>query len=151
MSAPARASRTGPISSWASVDRGQRLALLPALTFLIAWFAYTRAYFFLHPRGLTFDPSLFMYLTGKPDPTCGLTRTFAWTWRGDLVQAVRVYPLCPLVFLIAIALVLCLSIAVLGGRRIPVKLPRRTWSMLAAVSLLALAANWTAKLVWLGM
>jgi len=92
-----------------------------------------------------------MYLTGRPDPTCGLTRTFAWTWRGDLAQAVRVYPLGPLVFLIALALVLYLSIAVFAGRRIAVKLPRRTWSTLAAVSLIALAANWTAKLVWLGM
>src|SRR2546425_4723 len=83
---------------WALLDRPERLAQLPALTILIEWFAYTRLYFFLHPRGLTFDPSLFMYLTGKPDPTCGLTRTFAWTWRGDLAQGVRVYPLGPLLF-----------------------------------------------------
>ncbi len=87
-----------PLLSWPLLDRRQRVSQLPALAMLIAWFAYTRLYFFLHPHGLTFDPSLFMYLTGKPDPTCGLTRTFAWTWRGDLGQAVRVYPLGPLAF-----------------------------------------------------
>ena len=125
--------------------------MLPAMAMLVAWFAYTKLYFFLHPLGLTFDPSVFMYLTGKPDPLCGLTRTFAWTWRGDLTQAARVYPLGPLVFLVAIALVGYLAIAVLSGRQLTIVLPRRLWQLLIIVSLVALVANWTAKLIWLGM
>ncbi|HSR25071.1 MAG TPA: DUF2752 domain-containing protein [Candidatus Eisenbacteria bacterium] len=71
-------------------------ALLSALD--VAWLLYTRLYFWLHPRGLTAAPSLFMNLTGRPDPLCGLTRTFAWMWRGDLVNAIVVYPLGPLLF-----------------------------------------------------
>ena len=38
------------------------------------WLAYTRLYFFLQPRHLTFDGG-WMYIFNKPDPTCGLTRT----------------------------------------------------------------------------
>lgn len=140
-----------PLLSWPLLDRRQRVSQLPALAMLIAWFAYTRLYFFLHPRGLTFDPSLFMYLTGKPDPTCGLTRTFAWTWRGDLGQAVRVYPLGPLAFALALAAVAYLVISALTGRQPVLALPRRAWSAAIAVALIALAANWIAKLVWLGM
>lgn len=136
---------------WTLLDRRERLAHLPVLAMLIAWFGYTRLYFFLHPRGLTVDASLFMYLTGKPDPSCGLTRTFAWMWRGDLGQAVRVYPLGPLVFLCAAAMVVYLLVAVVTGRRLKVALPRQLWTTLVAVSLVALAANWTAKLIWLGM
>lgn len=140
-----------PLLSWPLLDRRQRVSQLPALAMLIAWFVYTRLYFFLHPRGLTFDPSLFMYLTGKPDPTCGLTRTFAWTWRGDLGQAVRVYPLGPLAFALALAAVAYLVISALTGRQPVLALPRRAWSAAIAVALIALAANWIAKLVWLGM
>lgn len=140
-----------PLLSWPLLDRRQRVSQLPALAMLIAWFAYTRLYFFLHPHGLTFDPSLFMYLTGKPDPTCGLTRTFAWTWRGDLGQAVRVYPLGPLAFALALAAVAYLVISALTGRQPVLALPRRAWSAAIAVALIALAANWIAKLVWLGM
>lgn len=118
---------------------------------LIAWFSYTRLYFFLHPLGLTFDPSLFMYLTGRPDPSCGLTRTFAWTWRGDLVHAVLVYPLGPLVFLVAGLVTANLAIAVAMSRRVQLILPRRAWHVIIAVSAVAVAMNWAAKLIWLGM
>ncbi len=156
MSGPVVSARGRPVVgrsllAWASLDRHDRVAQLPALGMLAAWFAYTRLYFFLHPRGLTFDPSLFMYLTGKPDPTCGLTRTFAWTWRGDLWQAVRVYPLGPIAFVLAAVLALYLLLAVMTGRRLVIRLPPRTWSALVAMGLVALAANWTAKLIWLGM
>jgi Protein of unknown function (DUF2752) len=140
-----------PVSGWKRLGREERLKLLAALAMLLAWFAYTRLYFFLHPRGLTFDPSLFMYLTGKPDPTCGLTRTFAWTWRGDLAQAARVYPLGPVVFVAAVGLLVYLGVAVLTGRRPVIGLPRRVWRTLLVVSFIAVGANWTAKLIWLGM
>jgi hypothetical protein len=140
-----------PLLGWAVIGRQDRIVQVPPLALLVAWFTYTRLYFFLHPRGLTFDPSLFMYLTGKPDPSCGLTRTFAWTWRGDLAQAVRVYPLGPIVFVFAAAFVVYLGISVLTGQQLAINIPRRLWLTLIGVSLVALAANWTAKLIWLGM
>src|SRR5438876_149830 len=48
-----------PSVGWVVLDRRERLARLLPLALLVAWFVYTRLYFFLHPRGLTFDPSLF--------------------------------------------------------------------------------------------
>jgi len=134
-----------------ALDRAERLAQLPMFVGLIAWFAYTRLYFFLHPRGLTFSLSPFMYLTGRPDPACGLTRTFAWMWRGDLGQAVLVYPLGPLVFVLSLGLAAYLAFALVTGRRLRIVLPRQVWLGLIAISVAAVAVNWTAKLIWLGM
>jgi len=114
---------------------------------------YTRLYFLLHPRGLTFDPSLFMDLTGKPDPSCGLTRTFAWMWRGDVVHAVLVYPLGPLLFVAMVVALVDAAAQVAGypGVVPRVRLSRRQkrWLLIALAAVVA--ANWTAKLLWLGM
>ena len=44
-----------------------------------------------------------------------------------------------------------LGIAVIIGRRLSFHVPRRIWLPVVVVSVLALAANWTAKLIWLGM
>src|SRR5437879_1638766 len=116
-----------------------------------AWLLYTRLYFFLHPRGLTIAPSLFMYLTGRPDPFCGLTRTFAWMWRGDLSAAVSVYPLGPLVFVAMCVAMGVLAYSAIAGRSLQVVMsPRRRRALLTA-ALAALAVNWMLKLVWLGM
>jgi hypothetical protein len=88
-----------------------------------------------------------MYLTGRPDPFCGLTRTFAWIWRGDLAAAIRVYPLGPIVF-VAMGV---LAYSAIAGRSLQVVMsPRRRRALLTA-ALAALAVNWTLKLLWLGM
>src|SRR2546428_14157109 len=56
-----------------------------AFTFLglgVPWLVYTRLYFFLHERHLTFDGGLLMRYTNKPDPFCGGTPAFAWVGGG---------------------------------------------------------------------
>lgn len=121
------------------------------LALAIAWLIYTRLYFWLHPRHLTFDPSLFMYLTGKPDPSCGLTRTFAWMWRGDLARAVAVYPLGPLMFIATVLLAVYWAGVVVSGRSIPIRLPSRVQRAIVIVAVIALGLNWASKLIWLGM
>ena len=131
-------------------DRQERLAAAGVAAIAIAWLTYTRLYFFLHPRHLTFDPSLFMYVTGKPDPSCGLTRTFAWMWRGDIGRAVAVYPLGPLVFVATFA-VLGYAIAGVAGRPIRLHLSPRLQRGIVIGALVALGLNWAAKLIWLGM
>ncbi len=138
--------------SLAAVVRAQRRDKLLALLLLITaipWLVYTRLYFWLHPRSLTFDSSVFMYLTGRPDPTCGLTRTFAWMWQGQLLQAVAVYPLGPLVFLATLGLVVYAVAVVLSGRALRLQLGVRRKLTIAIV--VALASNWMLKLIWLGM
>lgn len=136
---------------WRPAGRDRRRAQGALLLVLLAWFAYTRLYFVLHPRGLTFDPSLFMYLTGRPDPSCGLTRTFAWMWRGDLGQAARVYPLGPLLFAIAVVVAGYLVVAIARGQHLALRIPATTRKVMIGLVLVAFAANWAAKLIWLGM
>jgi hypothetical protein len=117
----------------------------------IPWLVYTRMYFFLQPRHMTFDGGLLMWALNKPDPTCGLTRTFAWMWRGDLLHAMAVYPLGPLVVLGTI-LAVCWAVAVLLlGRRVGLWLSRVEWRALIVILVVALALNWASKLIWLGM
>jgi hypothetical protein len=131
--------------------REDRLMAWLILGLLVPWFVYTRLYFWLHPRGLTFAPSLFMHLTGKPDPSCGLTRTFAWTWRGDLAKAVAVYPLGPLLFLAALALLAYAAFVLAAGRALRLNLSWPFKRNLALALGLALGLNWAAKLIWLGI
>lgn len=117
----------------------------------MGWLAYTKLYFVLHPAHLTFDPSLFMYLTGKPDPTCGLTRTFAWMWRGDLARAVSVYPLGPLIFVGVLGVALGSAFGLATGQHVVIQMDSRRRRILIAGAVLAVLLNWIAKLVWLGM
>jgi hypothetical protein len=128
-----------------------RVTHLPIVCLTAAWLLYTRLYFVLHPPHLTFDPSLFMWITGKPDPTCGLTRTFAWMWRGDVGRAVAVYPLGPLVFVLVLALGINSALAFVTRRRVRLVISPSTRRILIIVAVMALLANWTSKLVWLGM
>ena len=130
-------------------DDRQIAALLLALA--LPWLAYTRLYFWLHPRHLTFEGGLFMWMFNKPDPTCGLTRTFAWMWRGDLAHAVSVYPLGPLVFVGTILVVFWALAALVLGRTARLSLSGGSWRVLIALSVVALALNWASKLIWLGM
>ena len=125
-----------------------------AWTFLgigLPWLTYTRLYFFLHPRHLTFDGGAFMWLFNKPDPFCGGTRTFAWMWRGDIVRAVAVYPLGPLLFVATVGLVVYAVVVLLTGRAVHLNLSPATVRLLLGVGVVALGLNWIAKLVWLGM
>lgn len=133
-----------------AATRDDRPVAVALLGLALPWLAYTRLYFWLQPRHLTFDGP-FMRLTGKPDPACGLTRTFAWMWRGDLFHAVYVYPLGPLIFIGTIlAIIWALAVLVLRRAARP-SLSGAQWRALIAVSVIALALNWAAKLIWLGI
>src|SRR5258707_15150824 len=76
-------------------ERMRDLALIGGL---LVWLAYTRIYFLLQAAHLTAPPCPFFYLTGHPCPFCGGTRSFAYMWEGDVADAVRLYPLGPLLF-----------------------------------------------------
>lgn len=130
------------------LDRASHLGIV-ALS--AAWLVYTRIYFVLHPAHLTFDPSVFMWLTGKPDPTCGLTRTFAWMWRGDVGKAAAVYPLGPFLFVLVLALCLNSAVALITGRSVRLATSSSTRRIVIVVAVVAVMANWISKLVWLGM
>ena len=139
------------LASLEAADRQDRKAAVGFLALALSWLAYTRFYFFLHPRHLTIDPSVFMYLTGKPDPACGLTRTFAWMWRGDLAHAVAVYPLGPIIFIATFVLVAYWAMVLVFGRSVRFSLSPSLQSGIVVVALDALGLNWASKLIWLGM
>ena len=145
------ASRRGQYVFVTSADRADRQIAALLLALALPWLTYTRLYFWLHPRNLTLDGGVLMWLFNKPDPACGLTRTFAWMWRGDLSHAVSVYPLGPLVFVGTILVVSWALAVLLLGRAAHLSLSRTHWRALIALSAIALALNWTAKLIWLGM
>jgi len=145
--------RLSPSPRWAirKATSGDRTIAWRLLGLTLPWLAYTRLHFWLQPRHLTFDGGLMMWLFNRPDPTCGLTRTFAWMWRGDLSHAVPVYPLGPVVFSGTIAAVIWAVGVLLLGRAAYIRLSRAEWRALIAIAAIALALNWASKLLWLGM
>jgi len=151
ISARSEPSFKAPVAAVAPATLGDRWLAWTLLGIALPWLVYTRLYFFLQPRHLTYDGSAFMWLFNKPDPSCGLTRTFAWMWRGDLGRAVAVYPLGPLVFVATVALAVYAVVALLSGRAVHVNLSPATLRLMIWVGLVALGLNWIAKLAWLGM
>jgi Protein of unknown function (DUF2752) len=101
----------------------------------LPWLLYTRLYFWLRPRGATIAPSLFMHLTGRPDPACGLTRTFAWMWRGDILRAIAVYPLGPAAFVAALAVLGYACLVLMSGRALREDLSPRPRGTLTALTI----------------
>lgn len=147
-SAHSLGSPTATIVVAAASDRALAATLLGVA---VPWLAYTRLYFFLQPRHLTYDGSAWMWLFNKPDPSCGLTRTFAWMWRGDLGHAVAVYPLGPLVFLATWALAFYGLAVLVAGRALQLYVPTMIARRLVLVGFVLVGLNWIAKLAWLGM
>jgi len=151
ISARSEPSFRAPLAAVVPATSGDRWLAWTLLGIALPWLIFTRLYFFLQPRHLTYDGGAFMWLFNKPDPSCGLTRTFAWMWRGDLGRAVAVYPLGPLVFVATVALALYAVVALLSGRAVHVNLSPAILRLLIWVGLVALGLNWIAKLAWLGM
>src|SRR5712692_9683270 len=150
-SARSAPNRKAPLAAVAEATTGDRWLAFTFLGAGIPWLAYTRLYFFLQPRHLTFDGGLFMRLLNKPDPFCGGTRTFAWMWRGDVGRAVAVYPLGPPLFVATVALVLYGLYVLVTGRAVQINLSPMMIRGALLIGFVALGLNWIAKLVWLGM
>ena len=142
--------RRPPLVAVARAEPTERMAVGGLLALALSWLTYTRFYFWLQPRHLTFDGP-FMYLTGKPDPGCGLTRTFAWMWRGDLAHAVIVYPLGPLIFIGTFVFVAYSLAVIILGSSLRFRLSPVVQRGIVIVALAALGLNWASKLIWLGM
>jgi hypothetical protein len=139
-----------PLVAVARADHYERMTAGGLLALALLWLTYTRFYFSLQPRHLTFDGP-FMYVTGKPDPGCGLTRTFAWMWRGDLAHALVVYPLGPLIFLSTFGFVAYSLAVIVSGRSLRFRISPMVQRGLIVGAFVALGLNWASKLIWLGM
>lgn len=115
-----------------------------------AWLAYTFAYPTLSHLHTTIPACPFLALTGHPCPFCGGTRSFSAMWRGDLLQALRLYPLGPLMFALAFPVAAYGVWALLTGRSLSVTLGRNLQKTITVLGILGIATSWTLKLVWLG-
>ena len=138
-----------PVSLTRAVP-AQRMRDLALLAGLLVWLAYTRIYFFLQAAHLTAPPCPFYYLTGHPCPFCGGTRSFAYMWEGDLADAVRLYPLGPLLFAGTLAGVAGLVMGAVSGRTWVPRLSAFQRKLLAIGVVSAVTVSWALKVFVLG-
>jgi uncharacterized protein DUF2752 len=128
-------------------DRLRDLALLGAL---VLWLVYTRMFFVLQAAHLSAPPCPFYYLTGHPCPFCGGTRSFAYMWQGDLSNAVRLFPLGPLLFAGTFVGVAGLAAGVVSGRTWTPRLTGMQWRLVAIGVASAISLSWALKVFVLG-
>ena len=129
---------------------GERLRDLGVLAVLLAWLAYTRIYWVLAAGHLTMPPCPFYYLTGHPCPFCGGTRSFAYMWRGDIADSVRLYPLGPVLVAGTIVTISGLAVGAITGRTWTPRLTPTQWHVLAIGAASALLISWMLKVFVLG-
>jgi hypothetical protein len=129
------------------VDRLRDFAIAGAL---VLWLVYTRLYWVLQAMHLSAPTCPFYLLTGHACPFCGGTRSFAYMWRGDMSDAVRMYPLGPALF----AGTLLSAGGLLGGaatgRTWVPRLSARQWYLLGIFALSSLILSWLLKFFILG-
>jgi hypothetical protein len=117
---------------------------------LVTWLVYTRIFWILQAAHLGAPPCPFYYLTGHPCPFCGGTRSFAYMWRGDLADAVRLYPFGPVLFAGTFVAVGGLLAGAVTGRTWTPRLTSRQWRLLTIGVVSALLLSWALKVFVLG-
>ena len=131
-------------------DPGTRRRDLGLVAGLGLWLAYTRFFPALQTVHATIPACPFLVLTGHPCPFCGGTRSFAHMWSGDLRGALLLYPLGPILFVATLAVSTYGIWALASGRTLLVRPTSRQRIWVVGGLGLALAASWSAKLLWLG-
>ena len=117
---------------------------------LVLWLVYTRLYWVLQAAHLGGPICPFYYMTGHPCPFCGGTRSFAYMWKGDLSDAVRMYPLGPALFAGSIAGVGGLVSGAITGRTWTPRLTPAQWKGIGAGAGAVLLVSWALKAFVLG-
>ncbi|MFI5284344.1 MAG: DUF2752 domain-containing protein [Candidatus Dormibacterales bacterium] len=138
-----------PVSLTRSVA-GDRLRDLGLLGVLLAWLLYTRVFWVLQAAHVGFPPCPFYYLTGHPCPFCGGTRSFAYMWRGDLSDAVRLYPLGPTLFAGSVLGSAGLAAGIVSGRTWTPRLSSVQWRLVGVGAASAVVVSWALKVFILG-
>jgi len=130
--------------------RGDRLRDVAMAAALLLWLAYTRVYWVLQAAHFPTGTCPFYALTGHPCPFCGGTRSFAYMWRGDLADAVRLYPLGPALFASTVLGAGGLLGGALSGRTWTPRLSARQWYLLGIFAGSSLLFSWALKVFVLG-
>ena len=129
---------------------GDRLRDLGLFSILVLWLAYTRIFWALQAAHVAMPPCPFYYLTGHPCPFCGGTRSFAYMWRGDFADAVRLYPLGPALFAGTFVGAAGLAAGAVTGRTWTPRLTTLQWRVLGVGVLSAVLMSWALKVFVLG-
>ena len=129
---------------------GDRIRDFSLLGGLVLWLAYTRIYWIIAAGHLTLPPCPFYYLTGHPCPFCGGTRAFAYMWQGDISDAVRLYPLGPVLFAGSLVGVFGLAAGIVTGRTWSLALTRMQWRLLIVGVVTTIGLSWALKVFVLG-
>lgn len=138
-----------PIATRRAV-RADRLRNLAIAGALVLWLVYTRVYWILQAAHLGSPVCPFYYITGHPCPFCGGTRSFAYMWRGDLSDAVRLYPLGPALFAGTFATVGGLVAGAISGRTLVPRFTGAQWRGIAAGVIATVVISWALKVFVLG-
>jgi hypothetical protein len=128
-------------------QRARDLAIAGAL---VLWLVYTRIYWVLQAAHLGGPVCPFYYMTGHPCPFCGGTRSFAYMWKGDLSDAVRMYPFGPALFAGTIVGVGGLVSGAIAGRTWTPRLTAAQWKGIGAGAAAVLLMSWALKVFVLG-
>ncbi|MGA7912208.1 MAG: DUF2752 domain-containing protein [Candidatus Dormiibacterota bacterium] len=129
---------------------GDRLRDLGLFSLLVLWLVYTKIFWALQAAHIAAPPCPFYYLTGHPCPFCGGTRSFAYMWRGDMADAVRLYPLGPVLFAGTFVGAGGLAAGAITGRTWTPRLTTRQWRLLGIGVLSAVLMSWALKVFILG-
>lgn len=138
-----------PIATRRAV-RTEQLRNLAIAGALVLWLVYTRVYWVLQAAHLGAPVCPFFYITGHPCPFCGGTRSFAYMWRGDLSDAVRLYPLGPALFAGTFAAVGALVTGAISGRTLSPRFTGQQWRGIAAGVIATVIISWALKVFVLG-
>ena len=130
--------------------RADRLRDVAIAAALLLWLAYTRVYWVLQAAHFPTGTCPFYALTGHPCPFCGGTRSFADMWRGDVADAVRLYPLGPALFAGTVLGTGALLGGALSGRTWTPRLSARQWYLLGIFAGVSLLFSWALKVFVLG-
>jgi Protein of unknown function (DUF2752) len=117
---------------------------------LVVWLVYTRVYWVLQAIHLGAPVCPFYYLTGHPCPFCGGTRSFAYMWRGDISDAVRLYPLGPALFAGTFAAIGGFVAGAVSGRSLRPRLTREQWRGIFFGTVATVLISWALKVFILG-
>jgi len=148
-SLPSSARGALPIAAARLLPADRRRDLLVA-SVLVVWLLYTRVYWVLQAMHLGAPVCPFYYLTGHPCPFCGGTRSFAYMWRGDLSDSVRLYPLGPALFAGTFAAIGGLVTGAISGRSLRPRLTPAQWRGVLLGTVVTVLISWALKVFVLG-
>ena len=128
----------------------ERMRDLAVAAALVVWLVYTRLYWIIQAAHLGGPVCPFYYLTGHPCPFCGGTRSFAYMWRGDLADSVRLYPFGPALFAGTFAAIGALVSGAITGRTWTPRLTAAQWRGIGAGVAVTVLMSWALKVFVLG-